>query len=58
MRKFKVFYQDNSGLKCEFFEGTAVAFEDRWFILYENSEEKDRIVIAIPTEMIYYIEEV
>lgn len=59
MRKFKVFYSDNSGPKCEEFEGTITEFDDGWFKLFTDDPKLfSKLVIAIPTDAIYSVEEI
>lgn len=53
MRKFQVNYHDNSGPKSEVFEADSIDFGDKWVALWKTC----RLVIAIPTEMIYSVEE-
>lgn len=63
MRIFRILYQDNSGLKCEDYKGTDIGFEDKWLIIWKPAPENPhnfltQIVIAIPTDMIYSVEEI
>lgn len=64
MRIFRILYQDNSGLKCEDYKGHGIQFKDKWLIVQGESLTGDdeisvyKIVIAIPTDMIYSVEEI
>lgn len=58
MRKFKIFYHDNSGPKCEEFEGTEIWFEPKWLKLIAPHNSLYKIVVAIPTDAIYSVEEI
>lgn len=62
MRKFKIFYHDNSGPKCEEFEGRGISFRDDFVIIHgeflEDTDGPNKVVIAIPTDCIYSVEEI